>query len=102
LRLVGTTKIAENAFKRCTEMVSLSIPETVTQICEKAFYGCRSLKMFDIPDTVTAIGRSAFVGCSSLSPAVQHKIEVIECDMKAKAAQEKSSAAAKWCRSRII
>ncbi len=55
--------IASSAFSDCTELYSISIPDSVTSIGNKAFYGT---KLYDliIPNSVTSIGEYAFYGCS--------------------------------------
>ena len=49
------TSIADNAFKECYDLTSVSIPNTVTNIGEYAFYGCSKLSSVDIPNSVTDI-----------------------------------------------
>jgi len=39
---------------------------SVTRIGDFAFKGCTELTSITIPDSVTSIGRSAFIGCPSL------------------------------------
>ena len=59
--------IGEDAFKRCTVMTSVTIPNNVTSIGSNAFYGCSSLTSIAIPNNVTSIGDYAFSGCSGLT-----------------------------------
>ena len=61
------TSIGNRAFKSCSNMESVTIPEGVTSIAESAFYGCSSLTSVTIPEGVTSIGESAFAGCTSLT-----------------------------------
>ena len=61
------TAIGECAFRYCTLLTSVTIPEGVTAIESGAFYNCTSLTSVTIPDSVTTIGSSAFLGCSSLT-----------------------------------
>ncbi len=48
------------AFEGCTNLISITIPETVTTIDGYAFYKCTSLTNIKIPDSVISIGSSAF------------------------------------------
>ena len=64
------TNIARSAFKDCTGLTSIEIPDSVTSIGEGAFYNCTSLTSVEIPDSVTSIGRSAFFGCKNLESIV--------------------------------
>jgi hypothetical protein len=54
------TSIGSDAFKGCTSLTSVSIPNSVTVIDESAFFGCSSLKSISIPNSVVSIGCSAF------------------------------------------
>ena len=50
-------------FKRCANLQSIKLPESVTSISESAFYGCSSLTSISIPNGVTSIGEWAFYQC---------------------------------------
>ena len=65
------TSIGSSAFKDCTSLTSVTIPNSVESIGESAFSGCTSLTSITIPDSVTTIGNNAFNGCSKLK-----KIEI--------------------------
>lgn len=64
--LYKVTKIENEAFKNCTGLTSVEIPESVEVIGKQAFYGCSSLTEVTIPDSVYKIGEYAFSKCSSL------------------------------------
>ncbi|MBR3708637.1 MAG: leucine-rich repeat domain-containing protein, partial [Lentisphaeria bacterium] len=53
-------------FRHCTDLTSITIPDSVTSIGLYAFSRCSSLTSITIPDSVTSIGRWAFSRCSSL------------------------------------
>ena len=60
------TEIGDSAFKGCTELTSITIPDGVTGIGNKAFSDCTSLETVTIPASVTYVRDSAFYGCTSL------------------------------------
>ncbi|MBO4641669.1 MAG: leucine-rich repeat protein [Bacteroidaceae bacterium] len=54
-------------FYNCTNLKSVTIPNSVTSIENFAFQGCSSLTSITIPSSVTSIGDHVFEGCSSLT-----------------------------------
>ena len=63
----SVTSIGSSAFSDCTSLASIAIPDSVTSIDFCAFQGCTSLVSIDIPNSVTSIGYYAFSGCTSLA-----------------------------------
>lgn len=61
------TSIGWGAFKDCTKLTTVTIPDSVTSIGEYAFQGCFVLTSITIPDSVTSIGEFAFRGCNWLT-----------------------------------
>lgn len=55
------------AFRGCTSISSITIPDSITIIDENAFNGCTSLTSVSIPNSVTIIKIGAFSGCTSLT-----------------------------------
>ena len=66
----SVTKIGVNAFRSCTGLTSVTIPNSVTYIGVGAFWACSGLTSITIPNSVTSIGRFAFNNCSGLTSVI--------------------------------
>lgn len=62
----GTKTIADSAFLACTNLPSITIPDSVTSIGNRAFEDCNSLTSITIPKNVRNIGDEAFYTCYDL------------------------------------
>ncbi|MBQ7683573.1 MAG: leucine-rich repeat domain-containing protein [Bacteroidaceae bacterium] len=58
--------IGEYAFRDCTQLTSVTIPNSIRTIKDYAFYNCSQIIGLTIPDSVTSIGVGAFEGCSAI------------------------------------
>lgn len=75
----NTSIIAADAFKNCTAITEIQIPQGVISIggataydeSGGAFAGCTALQSISIPDSVINIGSGAFSGCESLLPSTE-------------------------------
>ena len=63
----NVTKIGNYAFNKCSNLTSVTIPNSVTGIGYDAFYGCSGLTSVTIPNSVTSISYATFYGCSGLT-----------------------------------
>ena len=63
----SVTSIGDGAFSGCTGLTSITIPNSVTSISPYAFSGCTGLTSVTISNSVTSIGGSAFSGCTGLT-----------------------------------
>ena len=64
------TSIGNSAFNFCTDLTSVTIPNSVTKIDYYAFESCRSLTSIIIPSSVTSILERAFADCSALTSII--------------------------------
>lgn len=61
------TAISEKGFDKCENLISITLPDTITFIGNYAFRSCYKLTSITMPDSVTSIGSSAFHCCSGLT-----------------------------------
>ncbi|MBO7433245.1 MAG: leucine-rich repeat domain-containing protein [Salinivirgaceae bacterium] len=59
--------ISRSAFKNCSSLTSITLPNTIHNIREYAFEGCSSLESVVIPSSVTSLGENVFCNCTSLT-----------------------------------
>ena len=57
------TAIGEDAFRGCSALTEVTIPQSVTSIGDSAFAGCHNLNSLTINDAATSIGSRAFTEC---------------------------------------
>ena len=62
----GIEKIGNYAFRWCTQITSLQIPNTVKHLGEACFMHCTALEELKIPNSVESLGAYAFDECTSL------------------------------------
>lgn len=58
--------VNDMAFRMCTELTHVTLPEGVERIGDFAFYGCRNLLEVDLPSTLKTIGSGAFIDLPNL------------------------------------
>ena len=66
----SVTDIGIYAFFDCGSLTSITIPDSVTSIEAATFYDCASLKNVNIPNSVTRIEAAAFYDCGSLTEII--------------------------------
>lgn len=66
--LKNVSTIGQSAFRDCSNLTSVTIPDNVTTISYDAFSGCFRLRTVDMSaaSSLTTISDRAFYGCSSL------------------------------------
>ena len=64
---IGLSSIGANAFKNCSGLIFITLPNSVTSIGNSAFYGCSGWTgLLNLPSALTTIGSYAFYNCSGL------------------------------------
>ena len=63
----SVTSIGNSAFRRCSALTQVTIPNSVTSIGNEVFYSCSALTQVTIGNSVTSIGSSAFEYCLALA-----------------------------------
>ena len=65
--VVGLDYVGDSWFEGCTNLSSITLPETIKSIKSNAFKGCTSLTEMEIPAATNEITNGAFDGCTSLN-----------------------------------
>ena len=63
----GTKTIASHAFFNCSNLTSISGPNSLIHVGAYAFRNCTNLIIVDIPDSVTSLGTLVCEGCTNLT-----------------------------------
>ena len=63
---IGVTYIGKEAFKDCSKLYTIVIPDNVKTIEQNAFSGCSDLQFVTWGNNITDIQDRAFYGCTSL------------------------------------
>lgn len=76
--LIDPTTIEGRLFGLCTNLTSVTIPNTITEIGTQAFYGCTGLTTVTMGNGIRTIGKNAFQNCYSLtSIAIPNSVRTI-------------------------
>lgn len=62
--------LASSAFKQCSALESIVLPEGLIEVQENTFLDCTSLKSVVLPKSLECIGENAFKGCKELGPSL--------------------------------
>lgn len=66
LEIIDGGTLNYGAFRECTALQTITLPEGVKTIGAMAFRGCSSLRSIRFPNTLTSLGAGAFRECSNL------------------------------------
>ena len=62
----GIEVVGERTFRKCANLETVTLPNTLTEIGPAVFQSCTALKNIVIPESVTVLGKGSFQECSSL------------------------------------
>ena len=66
----GIIEIPDSAFKNCTALWKIVLPENMQTIGDSAFYNCKGISNINLPHGVTTLGDKSFYDCDALSNIV--------------------------------
>ena len=62
----GTKFIKTGAFRDCTNLTQVTLPDSLLELGNYAFYNCKNLKEIKLPSNLQTIGEVALSNCDSL------------------------------------
>ena len=65
--ITGGNSIVDYAFRNCSRLINITLPDSLTSIGSHAFDNCSRLINITLPDSLTSIGSYAFYNCSELN-----------------------------------
>lgn len=68
------TEVAPFAFRMCTLLTRVALPEGMTRVGDFAFVGCRGIQELELPSTLVTIGTGAFIDLPSLESVIVHAV----------------------------
>ena len=71
------TSLGTSAFEGCTNLQSVTLPNSITVINTDAFYGCVKLGSVNLPEGLTAINLRAFYNCNLSSVTIPSTVTSI-------------------------
>ena len=60
----SVTSLGNHCFQSCSGLTSITIPSSVTSLGSYCFFNCYRLTSITIPSSVTSLGNSCFGGCN--------------------------------------
>ena len=69
-KLYQVSEIDKGAFADCSNLKSVTIPDTVSEICEFAFVNCHNLQKVILGNGLTRIWKFAFSNCKNISEVI--------------------------------
>ncbi|MBQ6612390.1 MAG: leucine-rich repeat protein, partial [Alistipes sp.] len=63
----GIEVVGNRTFRKCANLETVALPNTLTEIGPAVFQSCSKLANITIPESVTTIGEGAFAECTSLT-----------------------------------
>ena len=63
----GLSSIGSDAFRGCSGLTLITLPDSLTNIGTAAFQDCSGLTSITIPTSITSLFSNAFLGCSGLT-----------------------------------
>lgn len=74
----AVTRIFAGAFKACTNLSEVKLPNSITVIEKEAFSGCKNLTEVKLPTALTLIGQQAFMNCGLTEITIPVNVKTIE------------------------